>query len=102
MKLQMSLLIGVTIMLEFGQMDAKAQFGFGQVQNCVGGNCNQNNFGRKRRQILEEILAEVEADEDAAEVVKRQVQNCQGSDCNRNNLGGSGGAQVQNCEGSNC
>jgi len=66
-------------------------FGFGQVQNCVGSSCNQNNFGRKRRQILEEILAEVEAEEDFATVVKRQAeeQNCQGSDCNQNNLGGA-------------
>merc|ERR1712112_538483 len=96
MKFQMSLLIGLTIMLEFCQADAKAQFGVGQVQNCQFSSCTQNNFGRKRRQILEEILAEVEADEDGAltdEVVdpvlkaKRQVQTCVGSSCNQNNFG---------------
>merc|ERR1712121_2658 len=39
--------------------------GFGSrgvaVQNCVGSNCNSNNvFGRKRREVLEEVLARVE------------------------------------------
>merc|ERR1712000_161937 len=95
MKFQMSLLIGLTIMFEFCQVDAKAQFGVGQVQNCQFSSCTQNNFGRKRRQILEEILAEVEAAEVAVtdEVVepvskaKRQVQTCVGSSCNQNNFG---------------
>jgi len=86
-----SLLIGLIILLEYCQVDA--QFGFGQVQNCVGSRCNQNNFGRKRREILEEILAEVEAEEDSAKLAKRQTeaeeQNCQGSDCNQNNLEGA-------------
>merc|ERR1712126_481600 len=36
--------------------------GFGSqgvaVQNCVGSNCNSNNvFGRKRREVLEEVIA---------------------------------------------
>merc|ERR1711942_428117 len=35
----------------------------GATQNCLNSNCNQNNFGRKRRQVLEEILAEVEEEE---------------------------------------
>merc|ERR1711872_110718 len=31
------------------------------VQNCVGSSCNSNNvFGRKRREVLEEVLARVE------------------------------------------
>merc|ERR1712112_195252 len=31
------------------------------VQNCVGSNCNSNNvFGRKRREVLEEVIAKVE------------------------------------------
>merc|ERR1711942_602980 len=31
------------------------------VQNCVGSNCNSNNiFGRKRREVLEEVIARVE------------------------------------------
>merc|ERR1712142_441951 len=39
--------------------------GFGSqgvaVQNCVGPNCNSNNFfGRKRREVLEEVIARVE------------------------------------------
>merc|ERR1711872_508842 len=41
----------------------QAQFGFAS-QNCLGSNCNQNNlFGRRRRQVLEDILAEVEEKE---------------------------------------
>merc|ERR1711955_2392 len=39
--------------------------GFGSrgvaVQNCVGSNCNSNNFfGRKRREVLEEVIAKVD------------------------------------------
>merc|ERR1711942_4400 len=47
----------------------KAQFfgvgpsSIGATQNCLNSNCDQNNFGRKRRQVLEEILAEVEEEE---------------------------------------
>merc|ERR1712025_1262223 len=44
--------------------ESEAQFGFGggaAVQNCVGSNCNSNNnFGRKRREVLEEVIARVE------------------------------------------
>merc|ERR1712112_405836 len=52
-------------------------FGFAS-QNCLGSNCNQNNvFGRRRRQVLEDILAEVEEKEVAKhnEVVriKREI-----------------------------
>merc|ERR1719312_929910 len=55
----------------------QAQFGFAS-QNCLGSNCNQNNvFGRRRRQVLEDILAEVEEKEIAKhnEVVriKREI-----------------------------
>merc|ERR1712042_218530 len=55
----------------------QAQFGFAS-QNCLGSNCNQNNlFGRRRRQVLEDILAEVEEKEVAKhnEVVriKREI-----------------------------
>jgi len=41
-------------------------FGVGSIsatQNCLNSNCNQNNFRRKRRQVLEEILTEVEEEE---------------------------------------
>merc|ERR1719233_2762678 len=66
-----------------------AQFGgFSATQNCVGSRCNQNNFGRKRRQILEEILLEVEKEELSR--VKRDAQiaaqNCADSNCNQNNV----------------
>merc|ERR1712055_199494 len=81
MKLQMCLVLGLAVLLDVCLVEAKPQ-----VQNCAFSNCNQNNFGRRRRQILEEILAEVEAEEDA-KVVKRQAQNCVGSACNQNNLG---------------
>jgi len=80
MRLQMCLVLGLIVLLDNCLVEAKPQ-----VQNCASSNCNQNNFGRKRRQILEEILTGMEADEDA-KVVKRQVQNCQGSQCNQNNL----------------
>merc|ERR1711872_1044389 len=53
--------------------ESEAQFGFGggaALQNCVGSNCNQNCvgsncnsnnvFGRKRREVLEEVIARVE------------------------------------------
>merc|ERR1719158_1562791 len=44
--------------------ESEAQFGFGggaALQNCVGSNCNSNNvFGRKRREVLEEVIARVE------------------------------------------
>jgi len=98
----MCLVLGMAVLLDICPVEANPQ-----VQNCAFGNCNQNNFGRRRRQILEEILAEVEAVEDA-KVVKRQAQNCEGSDCTQNNLGGPiapggpPGAQVQNCQGSDC
>merc|ERR1719347_2345995 len=46
--------------------------GFGSrgvaVQNCVGSNCNSNNaFGRKRREVLEEVIARVEEEEPSKE-----------------------------------
>merc|ERR1711970_1509079 len=53
----------------------EAQFGgFVATQNCADSSCNQNNFGRKRRQILEEILTEVEAEEAAREVARREAE----------------------------
>jgi len=82
-----------TTILIFGVMLglSHAQLGFGgfsATQNCAdGSNCNQNNFGRKRRQILEEILLEVEKEElsrkerDAVDV----AQNCANSNCIQNN-----------------
>merc|ERR1712212_1080674 len=100
MKLIICLVMAVVV-LGYGE----AQFGgFSATQNCVGSNCNQNNFGRKRRQILEEILSEVEAEEELArELTKREAeaepqgfgsvsfsatQNCAGgSNCNQNNFG---------------
>merc|ERR1719245_1876702 len=48
-------------------------------QNCIGSNCNQNNvFGRKRRQVLEKVLAEVEEREVLTKVdevgrIKREI-----------------------------
>jgi len=66
-----------------------AQFGgFSATQNCVGSRCNQNNFGRKRRQILEEILLEVEKEELSRVERDAQIaaQNCADSNCNQNNL----------------
>merc|ERR1712240_743466 len=105
----------------------EAQFGGGvSIQNCVGSNCNSNNFfGRRRRQVLDEILKEVEAEEAESSREKRQaVQNCADSNCNQNNLRAiprapqpisnpapvsnpvanpiPGPQAVQNCAGSNC
>merc|ERR1712112_451126 len=78
--------VAVVALLEF----CEAQFGGGvSIQNCVGSNCNSNNFfGRRRRQVLDEILKEVEAEEAELSREKRQaVQNCADSNCNQNNLG---------------
>merc|ERR1711942_254468 len=50
----------------FGGRTFGSSPGFGSrggvaVQNCVGSNCNSNNvFGRKRREVLEEVIARVE------------------------------------------
>merc|ERR1712025_963024 len=78
--------VAVVALLEF----CEAQFGGGvSIQNCDGSNCNSNNFfGRRRRQVLDEILKEVEAEEAELSREKRQaVQNCADSNCNQNNLG---------------
>merc|ERR1712112_508148 len=57
MKLSMCLLLGLLALLEVSYAQVS-------LQNCVGSNCNSNNFfGRKRRQILEEILSEAEAED---------------------------------------
>merc|ERR1719348_1538349 len=57
MKLSMCLLLGVVALLELSYAQLSHQ-------NCVGSNCNSNNiFGRKRRQILEEILSEAETED---------------------------------------
>merc|ERR1712025_1354529 len=113
--------VAVVALLEF----CEAQFGGGvSIQNCDGSNCNSNNFfGRRRRQVLDEILKEVEAEEAELSREKRQaVQNCADSNCNQNNLGSiprapkpisnpaprpvtkpiPGPQAVQNCAGSNC
>jgi len=66
-----------------------AQFGgFSATQNCVGSRCNQNNFGRKRRQILEDILLEVEKEELSRVERDAQIaaQNCADSNCNQSNV----------------
>merc|ERR1712240_837925 len=115
--------VAVVALIEF----CEAQFGGGvSIQNCVGSNCNSNNFfGRRRRQVLDEILKEVEAEEAESSREKRQaVQNCADSNCNQNNHGAiprapqpisnpaplsnpvanpiPGPQAVQNCAGSNC
>ena len=72
----------ITLIVAVVAMDyCEAQFTLGvdgltATQNCVDSdsNCNSNNFSRKRRQILEEILTEVEAEESARDVTKREAQ----------------------------
>merc|ERR1712058_193494 len=45
----------------FGSTPGFGSRGGVAVQNCVGSNCNSNNvFGRKRREVLEEVIARVE------------------------------------------
>merc|ERR1712242_446 len=106
MKLVFSVIVAVVLI---GCCEAQIG-GFAASQNCAGGsNCNQNNFGRKRRQILEEILTKVEAEESAREAAKNEAeelardvakreaeaqfggftaaQNCVGALCNQNNFG---------------
>ena len=68
----------ITLIVAVVAMDyCEAQFTLGvggltATQNCVDSdsNCNPNNFSRKRRQILEEILTEVEAEESARDMTK--------------------------------
>ena len=72
----------ITLIVAVVAMDyCEAQFAFDidgltATQNCVdsNSNCNQNNFSRKRRQILEEILTEVETEESARDMTKREAQ----------------------------
>merc|ERR1711875_197085 len=65
MKLSLCLLLGLVVLSELSY----AQF---SLQNCVGSNCNSNNFfGRKRRQILEEILSEAEAEDTIQDFTSR-------------------------------
>merc|ERR1712042_357665 len=57
MKLNMCLLLGLVVLSELSYAQLS-------LQNCVSSNCNSNNFfGRKRRQILEEILSEAETED---------------------------------------
>merc|ERR1712000_168981 len=72
-----------------------------QSQNCFGSACNQNNFGKKKRDIVEainsltaELMESEDAVEEVAEVQEKarrdadpQSQNCFGSACNQNNFG---------------
>merc|ERR1712243_416041 len=63
MKLTFCNVFLVVAMLDLGEAQF---FGVGSIsatQNCLNSNCNQNNFRRKRRQVLEEILTEVEEEE---------------------------------------
>merc|ERR1711942_206393 len=60
------MLCNVFLMVALVDLGEAQFFGVGSIgatQNCLNSNCNQNNFGRKRRQVLEEILAEVEEEE---------------------------------------
>merc|ERR1719268_346798 len=113
MKLVFSVLVAVVLV---GCCEAQIG-GFAASQNCAGGsNCNQNNFGRKRRQILEEILTEVEAEESAREVAKREAEaepqrfgsegigsEGFGSEGLRSEgFGSVSFSATQNCFGSNC
>merc|ERR1711942_300066 len=50
-------------LVDLGEAQFFGLSSIGATQNCLNSNCNQNNFGRKRRQVLEEILAEVEEEE---------------------------------------
>merc|ERR1712090_23772 len=95
---------------EVAKREAEAQFGgFSATQNCVGSLCNQNNFGRKKRQIAEmiesltkEVMEEENSDVVEETPVDRETreaeaepqfgsftasQNCLGSSCNQNNFG---------------
>merc|ERR1719347_232804 len=61
--------------MDYCECEAQFTFGIGGLtatQNCVDSdyNCNQNNFSRKRRHILEEILTEVEDKESARDMTK--------------------------------
>jgi len=63
MKLTFCNVFLMVAMVELGEAQFFGLDSIGATQNCLNSNCNQNNFGRKRRQVLEEILAEVEEEE---------------------------------------
>merc|ERR1711955_65576 len=63
MKLTFCNVFLVLAMVDLGEAQFFGLDSIGATQNCLYSNCNQNNFGRKRRQVLEEILAEVEEEE---------------------------------------
>merc|ERR1711955_60400 len=63
MKLTFCNVFLVLAMVDLGEAQFFGVGSIGATQNCLNSNCNQNNFGRKRRQVLEEILAEVEEEE---------------------------------------
>jgi len=69
MKLSLCLLLGLVALLELSY----AQLA---LQNCVSSNCNSNNiFGQKRRQILEEILSEAEAEDAIQDINSRNRED---------------------------
>ena len=73
----MKIITLIVTVVAMGYCEAQFTFGIGGLaanQNCVGSNCNQNNFSRKRREILEEILSEVESEESARDMTKREAQ----------------------------
>merc|ERR1712002_984834 len=63
MKLAICNVFMIVAMVDLGSAQFFGLDSIGATQNCLYSNCNQNNFGRKRRQVLEEILAEVEEEE---------------------------------------
>merc|ERR1711970_1427021 len=63
----------------FGSEGPSEGFGsvsFSATQNCFGSNCNQNNFGRKKREIAQmiESLTKEVLEADAAEAEVRNVE----------------------------
>merc|ERR1712243_438277 len=63
MKLTFCNVFLVLAMVDLGEAQFFGVGSIGATQNCLNSNCNQNNFRRKRRQVLEEILTEVEEEE---------------------------------------
>merc|ERR1712215_148613 len=74
------------------------------TQNCFGSNCNQNNFGRKKREIAQmiESLTKEVLEADAAEAEGRNVEpEVEEVNAEHQHVA-DGFIATQKCEGSNC
>jgi hypothetical protein len=78
---------------------SSGSFGGGATCNCAGSECNQNNFGRKKREILAETQEEEEDNKVDTEATAESIEEI--NKCEAQFFSGFGGATI-NCAGSQC